>query len=75
MAILIFNLCIDHVKCERLVPDFRGPFWPISGQADKVCFDKTVKSLFDEKSSNQFYLRNRYVTVPGTDFFRSTVHF
>ena len=47
--------------------DFRGRFWPISGQAEEDCLATTVRSLFDKKSLNQFYIC-LFVQIPNRFF-------
>ena len=42
--------------CTSLVPDFGGRFCPIFGQAEEEFFYTNVRSLFDEKNSNKFYI-------------------
>ena len=42
---------------KSLVPDFGGRFWPILGQTEEEFFSTIAKSLFNTKSSNQFYIR------------------
>ena len=39
-----------NITVVRLVPDFRGRFWPIFVQAEEAFFATIVRSLFDEKS-------------------------
>ena len=44
-------------------------FWPIFGQADEAFFAVTVISLFDENTSNQFYIRISVVFITWIFFF------
>ena len=42
---------------KLLVPYLRGKSWPIFEKSQKEFFDTTVRSLFDENSLSQFYIR------------------